>query len=138
MEDRPLVIDASVIVKWFHDEELTPAAITLQDKINAGAVTAYIPDLALYEVANVLVRGIGEEQATINRALEILATMPWSIIPPTVHLLREAIALAATHSRLSVYDATYVILALQQHAKLITADRKLYRAVNLPSVFLLE
>ena len=48
------VLDASVILKWFLEEENSEKAITLKDGHSRGEFLVVIPDLAIYEVANAL------------------------------------------------------------------------------------
>jgi len=50
-----LVIDASVAIKWLHEEDKTNQALNILDKINHTAITATVPDLIIYEVSNALI-----------------------------------------------------------------------------------
>ncbi|MEM2941687.1 MAG: type II toxin-antitoxin system VapC family toxin, partial [Thermoproteota archaeon] len=49
-----LVLDASVIVKWFSIEEDSDIAVEIRDKHVEGVLSIVSPDLALYEVVNAL------------------------------------------------------------------------------------
>lgn len=48
------VIDASVAIKWFSEEEFTDKAIEIRDNFYKGTVELAAPDLILYEVSNAL------------------------------------------------------------------------------------
>ena len=49
-----VVADASVIVKWFIEEQGSDKALILRDRHISGVMTISIPVLALYEVLNAL------------------------------------------------------------------------------------
>jgi predicted nucleic acid-binding protein len=137
MAAKRIVLDASVVVKWFHDEPGTATALRLQEAINAGELSAAIPDLLLYEVANALVRGIQRPSPEISKALRVLSEMSWELATPSPTLLEDAIALTANRPTLTVYDAVYVALALRREAELVTADEQLHQLIGPPVTRLL-
>lgn len=137
MADRRIVLDASVVVKWFHDETQTNEALRILNEINDGRLAASVPDLLLYEVANVLVRGVGKSSTQITDALRILAEMSWEVVTPSATLLEDASSLAVHRPPLTVYDAVYVALALRRNVELVTADVQLHRLVGSPVTRLL-
>jgi len=51
-----VVLDTSVIFKWYHraDEENAEKALLLRDAYLNGVLVVNIPDLAIYEFANAL------------------------------------------------------------------------------------
>lgn len=138
MPSKPrLVVDASVAVKWLHEENNTDKALQLLNQIMDETVVAVVPDLIIYEVANVLVRGIGKPLPEAHQALDLLATIPWQVLAPLPSLLKDAVQFAADHAHLSLYDAMYVAVALHHDAVVITADSKLHRIVGHPLTRLL-
>lgn len=117
-----VVVDASVVVKWFVPEVHAEAAAA----ILGGPYDLCFPDLLYPEVGNVLWnklrRGeVDETEAaaivtTLSRlAVEVFASGP--ILPAALEL---ALATGST-----VYDCTYVCLAASVRAPLVTADRRL-------------
>lgn len=48
------VLDSSVIIKWFSEEEDTDIALSLRERNINGELMIAVPDLSLYEVANAL------------------------------------------------------------------------------------
>ncbi len=48
------IVDASVILKWFVEEEGTKEALNLKQNHLHGKYTLVIPDIAIYEVGNAL------------------------------------------------------------------------------------
>lgn len=138
MPDKPqVVIDASVAVKWLHEEAKTNKALHLLDKITSGTVVAIVPDLIMYEVTNALVRGIGKPLAEANDAVDLLLEIPWQVIAPAPTILKDAIQLAVNQPKLSIYDAIYVAIASHYEATVITDDQKLHKLVGAPLTRLL-
>jgi predicted nucleic acid-binding protein len=120
-----LVVDASVLVKWFLPEVLGEAAL----RVAASDRVFLAPELIGAEFANTLwkkqLRGEVEATSTVRMlenfrriAIETFALMP--LLPAAF-----AIASAAGHS---VYDCLYLALAEREDCPLITADRRFYRA----------
>lgn len=68
-DEKPVVLDASVVLKWFREESDTDKALELQEAINHSQLKAYIPDLLLYEVTNALIRGVGATHENVLLAL---------------------------------------------------------------------
>ncbi len=139
---RRYVLDASVAAKWFlraADETFLERALQLLACYVAGEVHLFVPDLFYAEFANILWKAErrGRCDARTNQAAveEILkADLPTF---PGRALLKLAAGIARTHDR-SVYDSLYLALAVDLGATLVTADKKLARAVagSLPVVWL--
>jgi len=121
------VLDASVVVKWFLPEPDAEAARRLRNR----ALDCIAPDLLLLEAPNVfwkhVVRG-NLDLATAREAVETLSAAPirlWG----AESLFVEAFRLA-TDTRRSVYDCTYLALAIRESCPLVTADRRFYDALK--------
>lgn len=114
-----LVVDASVAVKWFLLEPGTKEALALQD----GPDRIYAPDLLKIEVGNNLLRGM-RRRALTSAEVDLAMTR---LAPPMVDLVEVgklidgAFAIASQYGG-SLYDATYVALARNMSAQLVTAD----------------
>jgi len=122
-----LVLDASVLLKWFVEEPGSGAALGLKRRYLEREVALAIPDLALYEIPNVLrfKRDVPEgEVKSVMRAFWMLGI---ETVMPTEPLLEEAIALSFA-TGLSLYDCAYLALAKELDAALVTADNHLSRA----------
>jgi predicted nucleic acid-binding protein len=121
------IIDASVVVKWFLPEPYAEEA----RRLRRGGLDCSAPDLLLLEVTNVfwkhVVRG-NLDIATARDAVEALSTVPVRV-RGAESLFAEAFRLAA-ETRRSVYDCTYLALAIQEDCPLVTADRKFYHALK--------
>ena len=123
---RPVVVDASVAVKWCLPDEHLPEAEAL---LGPGYVRL-CPDLLFAEVGNALWkrvragRGTGEDA---QQALAGLRLVPWRITP--AWLLAEAALELALQTGRTVYDCLYLALAVREDTVLVTADEKLRNAL---------
>lgn len=124
-----IVIDASVIVKLVKKEEGTERAIALREKHIKGEERIVVPSLLFYEVANALLYAKGLEDKEISDFLEILEELDFEIINLTVKDIIKA-ALLGRQKNITVYDASYLILAQKLGVNFITADLNLFKKVR--------
>jgi len=118
------VLDASVLLKWFLEEPESFQALTYRSRLLERSITLACPDLALYEVGNVLRHKRRVPEHALKDALLDLLHSGLDIFAPTESLLRRAAHLTFTR-QMTYYDAVYVALAQELHAKLVSADFKL-------------
>jgi predicted nucleic acid-binding protein len=123
------VFDASVLLKWFVEEPGSEAALELKARYLNGELAVVIPDLALYEVPNVLRFKRGVPEAEVKRAMQAFWTLGLETVAPSEPLLEEAIRLSFV-TGLSLYDCAYLALAKELDATLIAADAQLSRAAS--------
>ncbi|MGH7037709.1 MAG: type II toxin-antitoxin system VapC family toxin [Stellaceae bacterium] len=126
-----LVLDPSLALSWYFEDERTPAANALLDRVaEAGAL---VPNLWRLEVANGLQTAIrrGRIDAVFrNRAIAQLARMPITVDPDTDSYAWTNILQLADRFRLTVYDAAYLELAQRRSLPLATLDKALRTAAN--------
>jgi predicted nucleic acid-binding protein len=122
-----IVIDSSVVVKWFvsDSEAGVAAALALLVSHGRGDVVLAAPSLLLLEVVNAL-RCRSLAPATLVSAAERLLETGIELHEPA-ELLAGATALATRHG-LTLYDAAFAELARQLDTELVTADRRLAEA----------
>ena len=128
---QDLVVDSSVVVKWFFDEVHASDARRILEGYGKGNVTLHAPDLLYAEVGNILWKKQRFQGVTPEDARQVLTTfqaLPFTITRTSV-LLGDAYRLAVTHQR-TVYDALYLALSLQRQCPFVTADEKLVNAVK--------
>ena len=121
-----LVVDASVAVKWFVEEEDTKRACLLAD----GAVEIHCPHLLASEVGSALWRKVLQGQVELGDArtgMESLARMPITWHADEA-LGADCLRLAFAHDR-TVYDSMYLALAYRLNARLVTADLRFANAL---------
>lgn len=123
------VLDASVIIKWFSEEEYTDKALKLRDDFFKGEAELAVPDLLLYEVSNALRYNADFDENDVAEAVGSLFDLGMSVIVPNREVIDSAINLAYEH-RITVYDAYYAALAKAIDFLLITADGKLYQKIK--------
>jgi predicted nucleic acid-binding protein len=133
-----LVLDASITLAWCYEDETTEAVQRSFDMVRTNG--GWVPLLWLWEVANVLQMNVrrGRHNAKFrDRALADLALFP---IKEDAEAGRQAwsgsLILAERHG-LTVYDATYLEVALRRGLPLATLDRDLRRAASAERVQLL-
>ncbi len=120
-----LVVDTSVIIKWLNQdqEDLIAQADKILLDVQQGSVTLIAPGLAKYEVGNVLLRGKNLSAAQAKTVLAIFYKLPLTFIEDTEMLARETCKLAADAS-ITYYDASFMALADQYDATLVTDNMK--------------
>ena len=95
----------------------------------SGDAFLLIPDLCLLECASVLLKQVQRQLLSLDECRALLADLLQLPLRPTsaselaVAALEQAMALS-----LSVYDASFLALALKHDALLITADKQLAKA----------
>jgi predicted nucleic acid-binding protein len=124
-----LLIDTSVLVKWFHDEgesELAEAR-ALRTATQVGDIEARVIDLGLYEMGNVLLRGLGWSGSDVADQLDDLIVICGPPLAMESEWLRQAASLGSTHS-LTFYDAAWAAAAISLGVTLVSADTELLAA----------
>jgi predicted nucleic acid-binding protein len=116
------ILDASVLVQILVREKYTDTAFKLVSMLRKIC----IPSLTLYEISNALVmlafkNFITKEDAiTKFKAFNSIPTLNIREIP-----LTKAMDIAI-ELKITLYDASYLALALEAHVPFITADEELY------------
>jgi len=133
-----LVLDSSATLARVFPEERTDAILDLFLLIaDLGAV---VPELWRIEVANTLNVGIRRSRINKTHRQDILAdleSLPISVDAETrIYTWSRTLELADLH-RLTVYDATYLELALRLSLPLATLDDDLRQAAQQEGVPLL-
>lgn len=123
------MIDTSVVIKWFHSdgEGELESARALRTAHIAGQVDAYVLDLGMYELGNVLVRALRWSAKDVAHQLEdLLEILPTPLVMEQAWFT-DAARLAVDH-KLSFSDASWAACAHGLSIPLVTADRQLVAA----------
>ncbi len=133
-----LVLDSSVTLAWVYGDETTDAIRLVFDQL--GQSGAWVPGLWRLEVANILEVGVrrGRHNAGFrDSTLADLALLPIQTDPETDRQAWGATSRLAERHRLTLYDATYLELALRRELPLATLDRDLRTAATAENARLL-
>jgi predicted nucleic acid-binding protein len=121
-----VVVDASVAVKWYLEEDHAAPARRLLD----GTYELIVPDLFFMEIGNVLWKRWRRGELDDDVIAETLAAL--DRVPCETRsarpLLSGAMALATSFRR-TVYASLYLALAIDTGARLVTADRRFHASV---------
>ncbi|MEW6447655.1 MAG: type II toxin-antitoxin system VapC family toxin [Bacillota bacterium] len=83
------VLDASVILKWFINEEDSDQALRLREEFYSGKRDIVVPDLLLYEVVNALKYNPTFKETEIKKAVKTLFDLGIKIITPALKKLKD-------------------------------------------------
>ena len=128
MERQTKILDASIIVKWFSEEEQSEKAIALRDEYLLKKTNLAVSEITFLEVLNAL-RYKKKNEEEIKKANTALWNLQMEILKTDDILLNKAIGISLKHN-LTMYDAVYVALAEVHNATLITADEALSKVPN--------
>jgi len=129
LEGEKVVVDASVVVKWFVEEEYSKEALMLRDSYVDGAVDLIAPSLLCFEVVNALKYSGAFGEDELKEVLRALDDYQITLFDLEGGYGEKAIEIAMRKG-VTMYDAAYVALALLQDATLYTADENLLEKVS--------
>jgi predicted nucleic acid-binding protein len=123
----PHVVDASVVIKWFVDEVHAESAQRLQE----DQYELFAPDLLWPECGNILWKKVRRGELTLDEARLIwggLEQQPISAFQS--RLVLDLASEVAFDTNRTVYDSCYLALAMLIGCQLVTADQKLFNALQ--------
>jgi predicted nucleic acid-binding protein len=126
-----LVLDSSVTLACVYSDETTEAIRHVFDLLSESG--AWVPGLWRLEVANILEMGVrrGRHDADFrDSTLADLALLPIHLDSETDQQAWGATVRLAERHRLTLYDATYLELALRRGLPLATLDYDLRAAAT--------
>ena len=117
-----VVIDSSVAVKWFSEEEATPHALELRDSHVERRIALITTPLLACELANALRYKPDYTNDRLVEAMNHFYKLHLHEAPIDARLLSHSSEIAFTGD-VTVYDAVPVALAVLKKTKCITADQ---------------
>ena len=126
-----LVLDSSVVIKWFVPEPYSTEARYILRAYQTGTLMLFAPDLLYAEIGNIVWKKLRIHDLTADEARAIIKEFQNLTfeITPTADLLDEAYRIAMEQQR-TVYDALYIALSVREQCQCVTADEKLVNAVK--------
>lgn len=120
------VLDASVALKFYVPEVLEAESARL---LNAGH-RFHVPDLIFPEFGNIIWKKVRLGELSSAEAHEVIdAFSDLRLITYSNRDLMRSAFEGATATGRTVYDWTYLSLAISLDCQLVTADRKFYEAI---------
>jgi len=124
MEETKVVLDSSIIVKWFLKELYSEEAIKVRNDYVQRKISIAVPSLLIYEVLNALrYSGVYSEEELKEICLA-LNKYGFEIYDIEGDLKSKVVEIAYRHN-ITVYEASYVALAMKLKTVLYTADDEL-------------
>ena len=129
-ELRQVVLDTSVVIKWVRSgEEDREQALQLRKNYLEGELAIAIPDLLLYELANVLRFKPSAVKENVRKVVNSFLDLGLAVIEPSPVVLHEAIELSFEYD-VTFYDALFLAIAENLRYDFVTADQALYRQIS--------
>ena len=126
---KKVVLDASIVVKWFSFEEYSDRALKLMEMYGEGDLDLMAPSLLPYEVGNALRYNPGFGIEDVKEALNALEDLQIRLYPPKKDVIDRAIELAFTYG-FTIYDSSYIAVAEISGSTYYTADEEVVRKVS--------
>ncbi len=127
---EPLVVDASVIVKWYVLEPDREEALRIREDYIDGRIELAAPALMPFEVLNAV--RYSSDQLEAERLMDIAESL--SLYGFRLYGLQgeyaRLTAKIALERGITIYDASYIALAERLNTTLYTADEKLVEAMG--------
>jgi len=126
------VVDASVGVKWFIEEDYSENADKLLEDFVDGRVDLVAPKSFMQEFCNAIRKYVVKSLLDRNLAdkhVEKMAEIPIDYVDIDWDLVKESYAKALELS-ITVYDAIYVVVADKLKTTIITSDDRLYNQLK--------
>jgi predicted nucleic acid-binding protein len=124
--------DASVTIPWCARDEASPWTDALLDRLRTGD-KALVPPLWVYEVTNTVLHLKHRNRITAEemlRFLDDLRALPIEVDSEGMERVFDRVLTLADRHRLTVYDASYLELALRTGHPLATQDGDLERGAR--------
>jgi predicted nucleic acid-binding protein len=115
-----VVLDASVVLKWFASEQRgSVEAREIRSGYASGRLSVAVPSLLFLELLNVAGRRWRWHEEAINELAAALGDLMFEVGEPELRSVASWVARGLT-----AYDAAYVALAEERGLELVTDDEK--------------
>ena len=130
-EAEAFVLDASVTAAWLLPDEHTEGARKLYARLRGGTIDVHAPELWLAECGNVIASAVKRKRVAKADAIVLWAVLDLIRSRVECHALVttqwRAVLMLAVDEALSIYDASYLWLAMSLNLPLFTQDAALAR-----------
>jgi predicted nucleic acid-binding protein len=136
----PFVLDASVALSWFFDDEFSPYSDSIAEIMPRSQ--AVVPIVWPLEMANGFLSAFrrgrlpeAKAPALIGAINRLRVDIDREIAP---EVLTQAVLNVGLAHRVSAYDASYLELAMRRGIPLATQDERLMRAADAAGIDILQ
>lgn len=136
---RTYVIDTSVVVKWYNenDEKYVIQARQILQDLRYNKISIIVSDLLSIELTNVFLKGKSLVPSEIITLLQNFFSLPLIVKETSESQLSRA-AVIAYKNKITVYDALYIALAESLSCQLISDDQKAHGKLEDDTVLMLK
>lgn len=136
MKASGVILDSSVVAKWFFPEEHSKEALRVKDDFSSNALTVSVPLLLYYEINNLLKTATKSFRINAKDALDVYeAFLKLDFIVYSSEDLMTKALKKAIEFDISSYDASYIVLADYLEKPFYTADQKLLSKIKSKFIF---
>ena len=128
-EEDVVVADASVVVKWFVEEEHSEEALGLRDDYVSRIVDIASAELLPFEVLNALRYNPALGELDLKEGARALEGFSLWLFPLSGDMAERSVENALRYG-ISIYDATYLSLGELRGLTVYTADQRLIDKVR--------
>ncbi len=137
---KNLVVDSSISVKWFVEEDNSDIAQLILDRYKDGILSFLALNLIQAEFGNIVWKKLAFRGLTVAEAdfaIQEFKTISFELTQISI-LFDESFQIAVKYKR-SFYDSLYLALSVKENCGFVTADEKFYNAVrrDFPKMILL-
>ena len=125
MERQKKIVDASIVAKWFLNEEDTKKALLIRDNHISEEIIIIVPDILFLEVLNAL-RYKNSDEELLQSVNKSLWGLQLHIEKVNEFILEKAIPISLKYN-LTFYDSIYAALSQLYGCPLITTDKELIK-----------
>jgi predicted nucleic acid-binding protein len=137
MAEKTVVLDASVIVKWYCEENDSDKAVEIKELYREHLIDIIVPDLLFYEVNNAIRFNNDIKTESKKKIINNLFAIGFDTVIPSGDQYIKALDLALKKN-LTIYDSIYYIIAIDADGLYITADENFWKKNRSKSVVLLK
>ncbi|MEE9223133.1 MAG: type II toxin-antitoxin system VapC family toxin [Thermoplasmata archaeon] len=136
MEKKTLVLDASVVVKWYCEEKDSDKALEIRERYRRHQVNIIVPNLLFYEVINAIRFNLEITEETKKRIAKNVLEIGFDTVIPSRNQYVEALNFALKED-LTIYDSIYYVIAKDADAVYVTADKNFWSKTENRAIVLL-
>ena len=133
-----VVIDASLASAWCFPDEQTAYTRAVFQAVSSSAVDTVAPQLWAYEIRNSILMALRRGRVSKPDSAQFLASLNELNVRLCQPESYDAVFSLAQEHGLTVYDAAYLDLAIQERLMLASLDSQLVRAAQKAGIQLFQ